>query len=440
MQVAIINRATELCNLGCRYCFVKASSAAGRRLSVEHSIVLIEGLIGAGFTKFDLYWEGGEPLAAGIEFFRQMAAAQKKLKSQYPVTITNRLQTNATLITPQWIDFFQQEHFSLGVSLDGIRTVHDRNRPFLNGRNSFDRVISSINRMRSAGLHIGILSVLTRENVGGIPEYYSFIKSIGAQTFKINPCFSNKESNRDMQVRPEEWGEAMMQLFDLWFNDSAPPSNAYLFGIIKSLYLGYSSACMFDQTCFTSFLCLVPSGDVFPCARLVNEDPDFHLGNVYDGAQQIISNWSALKPPLRTGCSDCEWNSICYGGCTAYAYSAHRTANSKDYLCEGYKLLFQHIHRTLRHMDGDRNLDRLSNVRKLDINLLSEHLTHPILGKAYKEIRKNRRVQQSEALCQAEADRSGNGTRSDWSGDWTQSDWSGDWTQSDWSGDWTQAD
>ncbi len=350
-QIAVIIRITETCNLRCRYCFVKASSF-NTHLSLEYFTVLLQDLIEAGYQHFDLFWEGGEPLLVGIPFFRQIVTIQQDIKTRYNISISNKLQTNATLITQQWIEFFQDQHFQVGISLDGDSFINDKNRIFSNGHSSFDRVINSINLMQSKGIHVGILSVLTLENINYIPEYYSFIKSIGVSSFKINPCFINKDLNKGMQIRPEEWGEAMIQLFNLWFDDNNPPWNADFSGYIKSLFLGHSTFCMFNQKCLTGFLCLAPNGDMFPCSRLANEHSDFYLGNISNGLPAILSKWKSLKRNFeKIGCNDCKWLDICHGGCTAYTYWMHHTINSKDYLCEGYKKLFQHISNVVQIMD-----------------------------------------------------------------------------------------
>jgi uncharacterized protein len=359
MQIAIIIRITETCNLHCRYCFVKPCTL-NTHLSLEHFTALLKGLIDAGYRHIDLFWEGGEPLLVGMQLFRRITAIQQKIKTQHNISISNMLQTNATLITRKWIEFFRDQHFRVGISLDGDRITNDRNRRFSNGHSSFNRVINAIHQMQSEGLPVGILSVHTHENIRRISEYYAFIKSIGVQSFKVNPCFINKDLHQDLQVQPEEWGEAMIQLFDLWFNDNNPPWNGDFFGIIKSLFLGHSTFCMFNQTCLTGFLCLVPSGDMFPCSRLVNEHPEFHLGNIIDGLPTVLSNLRTLNRATKNiGCDDCKWLDICHGSCTAYAYWTHNTINSKDYLCSGYKRLFQHIYDAVQNIDLNKQLGGL---------------------------------------------------------------------------------
>lgn len=355
-QIAVIIRITETCNLRCRYCFVKPSTF-NMHLSLEHFTSLLQGLIDAGYQHIDLFWEGGEPLLVGMQLFRRITAIQQDIKTRQNVSIFNMLQTNATLITREWIDFFREQHFRIGISLDGNRIINDRNRIFSNGHSSFNRVINAINQLQSEGLHVGILSVLTHENINHISEYYAFIKSIRIKSFKVNPCFINKDLHQNLQIQPEEWGEAMTQLFNLWFNDNNPPWNGDFSGIIRSLFLGHSSFCMFNQTCLRGFLCLVPNGDMFPCSRLVNENSEFHLGNISNGLPTVLSNWKTLtRISKNIGCDDCKWQDICHGGCTAYAYWKNNTINSKDYLCSGYKRLFQCIYDAVCNLDANKKL------------------------------------------------------------------------------------
>jgi len=88
----------------------------------------------------EFIWHGGEPLLMGIQFYEKVVELQKRYKREGQ-TIENDLQTNGTLISQEWVDFFKANDFHVGVSLDGPPEVHNANRVFRSGQGSFEQVM-----------------------------------------------------------------------------------------------------------------------------------------------------------------------------------------------------------------------------------------------------------------------------------------------------------
>ncbi len=347
-SISIIIRVSETCNLSCRYCYVKPTTAH-KILDIRIIEGFIEALIRFGFTRINLYWHGGEPLLPGIKYYREILSMLNRVRGKTDASIINRLQTNGVLLTKEFATLLTEGEFRVGISMDGDECLNE-NRVFFNGTPSYKKAMNGLQQKRAIDSDTSILSVLTRNHLANIEHYYSYVKSAGLKSFKINPCMINKQQSSDLQVSPREWGGAMIKLFDLWFFDANPPMNREFSDILKSMYRGYSKTCVFNKTCFKGFLSIVPSGDIYPCARLIHEDDTFRLGNVDDGMDVVFANYKILNRDYdNLGCSGCKWEPICHGGCTAYAYWLNGTINSRDYLCEGYKMLFQHIHNTVNY-------------------------------------------------------------------------------------------
>ncbi len=111
----------SLCNLDCRYCYYLDKS----RLYGGHEPVMSEELLERAIRDYlstcetpevTFNWHGGEPLMAGLDFYRKAVALEKKYADGK--IVHNTLQTNGTLITPEWADFFAEENFLIGLSID----------------------------------------------------------------------------------------------------------------------------------------------------------------------------------------------------------------------------------------------------------------------------------------------------------------------------------
>lgn len=169
---------TALCNLDCSYCYVP-----DRQNPERLPVPLLEKLLLAvrssnlaqDQTTLKILWHAGEPLAAGIDFFRQAFELTERLIGDR-WQIRHALQTNGTLITDAWCDLLGAHHVRIGVSLDGPEELHDANRKTRGGGGSFARVMRGIELLRVHGLPFGILSVLTARSIECPEAIFDFFR------------------------------------------------------------------------------------------------------------------------------------------------------------------------------------------------------------------------------------------------------------------------
>lgn len=127
---------------GLRYCFYK--DVASQRAQACYGLLPLEQMervITAGLEYAEhicsFAFQGGEPTLAGLEFYKAVIELQKK--HQKPgVRIQNAIQTNGYLINEEWARFFAQNHFLVGLSLDGPAEIHNLNRRDPAGRGTFN--------------------------------------------------------------------------------------------------------------------------------------------------------------------------------------------------------------------------------------------------------------------------------------------------------------
>ena len=125
----LIKPASSLCNMRCRYCFYADVSA--HREVKSHGVMqsqtmraLIDRALGLGEdAEVTFAFQGGEPTLAGLEFFRDFT----RYVSDHRInqTIHYALQTNGYLVDKEWAEFFHENNFLVGFSLDGYRDLHN---------------------------------------------------------------------------------------------------------------------------------------------------------------------------------------------------------------------------------------------------------------------------------------------------------------------------
>ncbi len=361
-----IVKTTHDCNLGCLYCYTDPNAEKGRMDSETTRNMILKIAKqnrGEGHTTF--IWHGGEPLLMGIDFYREAIDVQGSIDGHI---FSNDIQTNGTLLTEGYLDFFEQYHFNVGLSLDGNRRTHDATRPYQDGCPSFSDVFASVLEVRRRGLGGGVICVLNANTSPNIEEIYWFFKKN-----KIHPKINFQiPSGRaldahGLQLTNKQLGQAMIRLFDLWFDDYTQPVIEIqpfvdIMGNIGAYRntetkVDYPYSCIFKNNCANSYISVVPGGNVYPCGRSAG-NPQFHMGNINTDSMDDILASRPRKLLLQRheesvqSCEPCDFRPICNSGCPDNAYLFTGDALQKDGFCSAYRVMFSHIEQRMRQELG----------------------------------------------------------------------------------------
>ena len=130
------------CNLRCSYCYYlnKSDICSPDNKTVMDDDILEQYIMQHfSISSSDVVlftWHGGEPLLAGIDFYQKALFFQKKYLPNGK-SFLNGIQTNGTLITKEWCDFFIENKFIVGISIDGPEVFHNKMRHSENRSGSF---------------------------------------------------------------------------------------------------------------------------------------------------------------------------------------------------------------------------------------------------------------------------------------------------------------
>ena len=165
----MLKPAGSLCNLDCHYCYYldKAAIYGGRepRMSEEMLETVVREYIAANDVPEVMFnWHGGEPLVLGLDFYRKALEFQRKYADGKEVR--NTLQTNGTLLTREWADFFRDNGFLIGISLDGPADIHDKYRKDKGGQPTFDRVMHGLRLLRDRDVAFNTMSTVNKVSEG----------------------------------------------------------------------------------------------------------------------------------------------------------------------------------------------------------------------------------------------------------------------------------
>jgi uncharacterized protein len=167
------------------------------------------------FTKVQLRYAGGE---ASLQSERVIALHDYAftLAQQHDMGLRASILSNGVFLSSRMIDHLKDRNIGIMISLDGIGTYHDRQRPLVNGRGSFRLVDRTITQLLAKKLIPSISVTVSLRNLAGLPELISYILErdmpFSLNYYRDNDCSTHI---RDLQFTDEQMIDAMHAVFAL---------------------------------------------------------------------------------------------------------------------------------------------------------------------------------------------------------------------------------
>jgi uncharacterized protein len=345
------------CNLNCSYCYYLGK----KNLYPDKDHFLMTDNILEKYIRQQIQattgdiitfsWHGGEPLLAGIEFYRKVLRLQAASKPAGK-TIVNGIQTNGTLITEEWCRFLAANNFVIGMSIDGPAQFHDACRKTKTGDTTFAKVLSRLRLLEKYNIIPEILCVVNSSNVKHPLAVYKFLKQTGARYITFLPLVNhNPESVSGVSsesVPAPEFGHFLSAVFDEWVQDDIGNIKIQIFEeAARTAFNQEHTLCIFKVDC-GGVPVVEHNGDFYSCDHYV--DSDHLLGNINDhsveyflGHEKQVSFGRLKSSTLPDYCIQCEVRPMCNGECpkNRFIFTPDGEAGL-NYLCEGYKYFFNH--------------------------------------------------------------------------------------------------
>lgn len=348
----LIKPASADCNLRCSYCFYLEKSSlypdsSRHRMSEEVLERTIASYMETDQPNYTFGWQGGEPTLMGLDFFKQVIELQKK-HGKEGSRVSNGLQTNGTLLDDEWAEFLSRYNFLIGVSLDGPREIHDEHRTTIDGRGSYEDVMSGIETLERHDVQFNILVLVNSANVNRAAEVYQFLCDQGFYHHQYIPCVEFDEEGQPLPytITGEEWGDFLCEIFDQWNGSGRNRPSIRLFDSLLSFMVnGDYTVCQMSGSC--SEYCVVEhNGDVYPCDFFV--EPELKMGNISDSSweelrsSQIYRDFARRKSDWSDECQNCAYLDFCSGGCQKQRVYNDNPPDHQSWLCPGWKKFYDH--------------------------------------------------------------------------------------------------
>ena len=346
------------CNLRCRYCYyldkAKVYKHKGSIMMPDEVLekYIIRQIQASTDNNIMFTWHGGEPVLAGLGFFRKVVNLQQKHRPSGK-KIINGIQTNATLLNDDWCHFFADEGFFVGVSIDGPEELHNKLRVLKDNKGSFKKTITGYELLQKYNVQTEILTVVSSENVNFPLKVYRFLKQLGSSYLTFLPLVE-KDPGSDSGVSVNSvpsaaFGSFLRAIFDEWVaRDISRIKIQIIEEATRTAFNQDHTLCIFKKSC-GGVPVVEHNGDFYSCDHFV--DANHLIGNItrtsledlLDSDEQQAFG-QAKYTTLPKYCLDCEVIDMCNGECPKNRFIKTPSGESGlNYLCPGYRRFFNHI-------------------------------------------------------------------------------------------------
>lgn len=379
-QLSLILLPTLRCNADCEYCFENKSSVV---MTLDRFKIILDKVNDymdrMHMGELTIYWQGGEVLTLEPEWFLRAKEIIDRSSQSSQRSINNELQTNLIGYGKRWNRVFREVfNNQCGSSLDYpnlYRKVSGMSPDQFN-----ELWIRKYREAVSYGIGVGIISLPNEASfkIGARTFYDYYTEELGMGGFQVNAPFppTTVDGTRPrLPLDSAAYSDFSRELIDVWMErgHALGVRLAPFAGILEYFLTGDKSEllCGMRHDCSREFFSIGPDGSVSQCDCWVSSYPEFHFGNIFEcdrledimnGPVRRLFRDRPVKLMEKGECVDCEYLTICHGGCAIRTYSAAGDLFVKDPYCEMYKAIFQRLEEAAAKLSRESGAIRPSDT------------------------------------------------------------------------------
>lgn len=292
---------TDVCNMRCKYCFVKKGSSF---LRFEQIKPVMDFFLSCEPAQKRVDYYGGEPLLNYALLQKSMPYALNE-GARKGKDVRTYISTNAALYDPK-MTALKDCGVHVLVSIDGGRETHDANRRMPDGSPSFDKVVAGVKKMQDTlePNNLCALFTIAPEYAARAYENFDELLALGFRCINVEPERTRRWEPRQIADFLENLEKIAKKTVDSILGD--PSKRLFLNSISRYLaaYRGDAdnpSGCPFEEN-----LVVYPDGTISLPPTIVFEDLKnlFQVGDCARGLFPAFEN--CAFDPAGQSCQACR--------------------------------------------------------------------------------------------------------------------------------------
>jgi uncharacterized protein len=321
--------ATRRCQLACRYCYFSGKSSGDMDVQrVERGLRNLVAVF-PRVNALQLCFMGGEPLLAWEKIVDLIAKARAFCEDR-GIRLFWGLMSNLIALDDRKAEFMIGEHAWIHCSIDGPADLHNANRPFQSGRNSFDFVRRNV--QRALGITPNDVASVTvcPDGAGRCAEISRFVLDLG---FKY--VAPRRATGTEVTWSEESTAAFVHSLADAYRASPTYPNRRRAVQILSKKYTKPRPQFEYCHGGKTQWAIDV-DGHLYDCHHLTGMR-DLSIVDLAEPPERIAQAISerSLSPhrgcaPIPPRCRQCSALDFCNGGCWAVNYLANHDSRIPD--------------------------------------------------------------------------------------------------------------
>lgn len=353
----------------CDYCFYMDEAdnrerACYGKMSKQTTKQIIKRVFEEAEEECGFTFQGGEPTLAGLEYYKYFLQTVEKYNRR-GIPVQYCLQTNGYNLTEEWLTFFAENHFLIGVSLDGLEKIHDANRKDAEGKGTYRNVMQTIQKMEEYQIPYNVLTVVTDLLAKHAAEVYLFYRENAIEHQQYIECLAPIGKGTEQTVEEangltsKNYEKFLKEIFDEWYQDLKNGKliyNRYFYNLIWLMKGRCPESCSMRGTCSLQWT-IEADGSIYPCDFYVLDE--WKLGNVREDSFGSIwksekqKQFIMLSADVPKECKKCKWFGLCRNGCMRNCEIT--STRQRNRFCEAYKGFLEYVYPRLKELaDGLR--------------------------------------------------------------------------------------
>lgn len=330
---------TNACNLDCPYCYVrKSSETMNKEVGLRTVDTLFKIAKKQGVSNLKLKYAGGEATLQ-MPLVQQLHDRAVALSQQSSIRLQEVLLTNGLKLSQRWIEWLADCNVKVMLSLDGVASVQDKQRPMKGGGKSFEPITQTIEQLLQEGIKPHISVTVTDESARRAAELVYWILQ-RKLTFQLN-FYRQNSVNSDA----EQWaiGEAAIVegLQEVYKVVESNMPDYPLFGMLldKVQAHAHTHTCGVNQ----NYIVITHRGQLAQCQMHLQQPVQESFTDSDLLAQLAAGPIQNLSVDEKEGCKSCPYRYRCAGGCPLETYQATGKWDVKSPHCNIYRTLYPEV-------------------------------------------------------------------------------------------------
>lgn len=364
---------TNISNMSCVYCQAKDdTNIVHNKMTKQVAEKSVDIALSSPSRYLTFEFQGGEPLANFdvLKYIVEYTEEHKKGKN-----VSYSLVTNLSLMTEETLDFLIAHNINISTSLDGDEELHNRNRVFQNGANTFEIVVNQIKNIQEKGYDVGAVQTTTKYSLSKAREIIDTYVRLKQPSIFIRPLTRLGTAERVWETIGYTADEFLKFYEDclryiIKLNcEGVDICERHAVIFLRKILQGYAENYMeLRSPCGATIgqIAYFYDGNIFTCdeGRMLYEmgNDVFKLGNVFDDTFDDLIQSPTCKAvcvsSLLEGqlhCCDCVYQPYC-GTCPVINLAQEKNLffkNAKSYRCRVYGGMLDIIFKILQENNPD---------------------------------------------------------------------------------------